>query len=94
MTPRDFVYWLQGLFELGEPDKLNKKQVDLIKRHLSLVLTNETQDFEPEEEESEQDLPSTEEIEEVFKKAAKSRRRSGPRPPRHWPRCSRDRLVC
>jgi len=41
MTSRDFVYWLQGLFELAEPKTLNEKQTDLIKRHLALVFIHE-----------------------------------------------------
>lgn len=42
MTPRDFCYWLNGLFELAEPTSLSEKQTAMIKRHLKLVMTNVT----------------------------------------------------
>lgn len=49
MTSRDFCYWLQGYFEVhGVEDKgsvadvsLTPLQVDLIRRHLSLVFKHE-----------------------------------------------------
>ena len=41
MTSRDFVYWLQGLFELSDVKSLNEKQTELIKRHLALVFKHE-----------------------------------------------------
>lgn len=41
MTARDFVYWLQGLFELAGPLALDAKQTDLIKRHLALVFIHD-----------------------------------------------------
>jgi hypothetical protein len=41
MTSRDFIYWLQGLFELAEPGALNAKQTDLIRRHLAMVFKHE-----------------------------------------------------
>ena len=41
MTSRDFCFWLQGLFELGEVSMLNEKQTDLIKRHLAMVFIHE-----------------------------------------------------
>lgn len=41
MTSRDFVYWIQGLFELAEPLTLNKKQVELIRKHLNMVFIHE-----------------------------------------------------
>lgn len=42
MTPENFVYWLQGLLELGSPKKLNEAQVRMIKEHIALVLRKET----------------------------------------------------
>jgi len=43
MNSRDFVYWLQGYFELaGGSCNLNKEQVDVIKEHLKLVFVKET----------------------------------------------------
>ena len=41
MTSRDFVYWLQGLFELAEPKTLNTKQTELIRKHLAMVFIHE-----------------------------------------------------
>lgn len=43
MTPENFVYWLQGLFEIGgNVDKLDERQVKIVKEHLALVLKNVT----------------------------------------------------
>ena len=42
MTSREFCYWLQGSFELGEPNTpLTEKQVQTIKNHLKLVFLHE-----------------------------------------------------
>lgn len=41
MQSRDFVYWLQGFFELADPKALTEKQTDLVKRHLNLVFLHE-----------------------------------------------------
>lgn len=41
MKSTEFCYWLQGLFEVAEPETLNAKQVDLIKRHLNMVFVHE-----------------------------------------------------
>ena len=41
MQSRDFVYWLQGLFEIGEVKSLNEKQVEIIKNHLNMVFFHE-----------------------------------------------------
>lgn len=41
MTSRDFVYWIQGLFELADPKTLDEKQTELIKKHLNLVFFHE-----------------------------------------------------
>lgn len=40
MTPRDFIYWLKGYFEIPELDKpivLSSQQVEVIRRHLSML---------------------------------------------------------
>jgi len=42
MTPENFVYWLQGMLEIGDIKKLNKEQVNIIKDHIKLVLTKVT----------------------------------------------------
>ena len=36
MTPENFVYWLQGYFELNDRDELTNEQVAIIKEHLGL----------------------------------------------------------
>ena len=41
MTSRDFVFWLQGFYELTDPTTLNAQQTDLIKRHLALVFVHD-----------------------------------------------------
>lgn len=38
MEPRDFCYWLQGYLELTNNTELNALQLELIRRHLNLVL--------------------------------------------------------
>lgn len=42
MDAISFCYWLQGLFEIGNPKQLSAKQVKMIKKHLALVFTNVT----------------------------------------------------
>lgn len=42
MQSRDFCFWLQGYFEInGKDEGLSEEQVDMIKRHLSLVFVHE-----------------------------------------------------
>lgn len=41
MTSRDFVYWLQGFFEVSESNILTDKQVTIIQAHLDMVLKYE-----------------------------------------------------
>jgi hypothetical protein len=41
MTSRDFAYWLQGFFEVSNPETINKEQTEMIKRHLNLVFKHE-----------------------------------------------------
>lgn len=41
MTSRDFCYWLQGFFEVAQPNAINKEQLDMIQKHLSLVFVHE-----------------------------------------------------
>lgn len=38
MDALNFVYWLQGIFEIGEVTELTPKQVEIIKQHIALVL--------------------------------------------------------
>lgn len=41
MKSVEFCYWLQGVFELANPQTLDAAQTDLIKRHLSMVFHHE-----------------------------------------------------
>ena len=42
MKSRDFVYWLQGFFELnGSNDPISPLQTQLIKDHLAMVFVHE-----------------------------------------------------
>jgi hypothetical protein len=42
MTEENFVYWLQGFFELNEVKSIDEQQVKIIKEHLALVLKKDT----------------------------------------------------
>lgn len=39
MTTREFAYWLQGFFELGESHKMTDRQLEVVSDHLALVFT-------------------------------------------------------
>lgn len=41
MTSRDFCYWLQGCFELENPQSLDERRTTQIKQHLALVFRHE-----------------------------------------------------
>lgn len=41
MKAQEFCYWLQGFFELQNPQSLDLKQTELIKRHLKMVFIHE-----------------------------------------------------
>jgi len=45
MTPENFCYWLQGMFELTGARNLSPTQVQAIKGHLALVFDKQTEDF-------------------------------------------------
>jgi len=38
---RDFCYWLQGLFELGDAKQLDEKQTAAVRAHLAMVFKHE-----------------------------------------------------
>ena len=50
MKAYEFCYWLQGLFEVGEPEVLDAKQVDLIKKHLNMVFIHDIDKSYPADE--------------------------------------------
>ena len=37
MTSRDFCFWLQGSLEVSDLKTLDKDQLEVVKKHLSLV---------------------------------------------------------
>ncbi len=41
MTSRDFCYWLQGIFEVGDVKELNASQIAIVRAHLSMVFVHE-----------------------------------------------------
>jgi hypothetical protein len=41
MTPEQFVYWLQGYFEITDETTLTSAQIKCIKNHLSKIFNNE-----------------------------------------------------
>ena len=41
MTHRDFIYWLQGHIEIGNPKKIGEIELQIIRDHLKLVITTE-----------------------------------------------------
>jgi hypothetical protein len=41
MKSRDFVYWLQGFFEISDIKTLTEHQVKIIRNHLNLVFKHE-----------------------------------------------------
>lgn len=41
MTSRDFAFWLQGYFEITNPDNISESETIVIKKHLALVFKHE-----------------------------------------------------
>jgi hypothetical protein len=41
MQARDFAFWLQGFFEISNPEQITKEQTEMIKKHLALVFYHE-----------------------------------------------------
>jgi len=42
MTAEQFTYWLQGYFEINDPDRISPMETKIIKDHLALVFKKET----------------------------------------------------
>lgn len=40
MTPEQFVYWLQGVIEIGDVKSFDTRQTEIIKNHLALVFAH------------------------------------------------------
>lgn len=59
MKTDQFCFWLQGLFELAEPEMLTAKQTELIRSHLALVFYHDidpSHSDDPEEQKKMQDI--------------------------------------
>lgn len=41
MRARDFAFWLQGFFEVANPNTIGSKETEMIKKHLALVFKHE-----------------------------------------------------
>ena len=41
MKSVEFCYWLQGMFELQNPEALTKEQTKQIRKHLNMVFAHE-----------------------------------------------------
>jgi hypothetical protein len=54
MNTTAFCYWLQGLFELANPETLDANQTELIKRHLSMVFQHDIDQRIPPEQQAKQ----------------------------------------
>lgn len=52
MTPQEFCYGLQGLFELGNPTHLSPEQTECIKKHLRMVFHHYIDKTYPESQQS------------------------------------------
>jgi len=42
MTAEQFTYWLQGFFEINDPETLGARETQIIKDHLKLVFEKQT----------------------------------------------------
>jgi hypothetical protein len=45
MTPRDFVYWLNGYLEVSKAETMTMEQVKMVREHLALVMQNRSIGF-------------------------------------------------
>jgi hypothetical protein len=41
MTSTNFAYWLQGFFEISNPEEITPEQLKMIKAHLKLVFRDD-----------------------------------------------------
>jgi hypothetical protein len=41
MDSRDFAFWLQEFFKVSDDEALDKKQLEIVKKHLALVFKDE-----------------------------------------------------
>lgn len=41
MSSREFIYWLQGFFEISGAKEVTPEQVEIIKNHMAMVFIHE-----------------------------------------------------
>jgi hypothetical protein len=56
MTSREFAYWLQGFFEVCNPETISKEQTLQIKNHLNLVFYHEIDPSYTDDKSKQQDM--------------------------------------
>lgn len=52
MQARDFCYWLQGYFEIANPQSLSAEQLAVVQRHLKMVFVHEIDPSFPAEQQA------------------------------------------
>lgn len=45
MTQEQFIYWIQGFFEINGSNEVTPRQIQIIKDHLKLVFEKKTPDY-------------------------------------------------
>lgn len=50
MKATEFCYWLQGMFEITDPESLDHEQLTCIKKHLQLVFVHDIDPSYPKEQ--------------------------------------------
>jgi len=91
MTSRDFCFWLQGLYELGEPKTLDENQTELIRRHLELVFVHEIDPSHSDDPDVQQEL---QDIHDGVEEIKNTKPRPGPRGPRGPSGDGQTRFMC
>lgn len=59
MTTRDFVYWLQGYFEISDTKTMTEREIGVVKNHLNLVFKHDIDPsfgLTPEQDKESQDI--------------------------------------
>lgn len=89
MKSVNFIYWLQGFFEIADAKTLSEDQVAMVRRHLNMVFVHEIDPAMGDEKHqqaldqahrpaSEYKLPDPAKVREAIEEAAKSRPRPDP----------------
>jgi hypothetical protein len=93
MDTTTFCYWLKGFFEISDTNKLNEKQVQIIRDHLDLVFNKVTPDrFKDEVKRSKVEESPYVDLGEVFKNLTKEPKVYCTTPTIDW--SSLDKKLC